>query len=229
MINHYAGPEKYCPRYRPQCLAREWSRQGHNVTIVGASYSHLFISSPSFGGSYLCEMENGIRYILLKTPSYSGNGIGRIVNMIVFVAQLWRMRKWLARQLSPDIVLAGSTHTLDFLPALRIARYGRTVIAREVRDLWPLTLTDLGGFPAWHPMVLLFKAAETYSYRNADKITTTLPNSLEYMKDRGLPAEKWMYIPQGVQLDLQDNAELPAGHLEILDGLQRKARLGVNG
>ena len=46
-INHYAGGPEYGMAFRPHYLAKEWKKMGHNVTIVGASYSHLRKKQPS--------------------------------------------------------------------------------------------------------------------------------------------------------------------------------------
>ena len=221
-VNHYVGPGKYCPRFRPTYLAREWVKLGHDVTIVGASFSHLFIRPPEFRGDRQIEWEAGVRYVLLKTPKYSGNGTGRMLNVVAFTLQLLRMEKWFARELAPDVVIAGSAHTMDSMPARRLARRCKAVFAREVRDLWPLTLTEIGGYPEWHPVVKMFRASEDYSYRTADKVITTLPNSLEYMQARGLEAGKWEFIPHGAEIRGEDPLDVPRIHQEILADLRAR-------
>lgn len=226
LIYQYSGPEKYCPRSRPLYLAHEWVKMGHRVTIVSASYSHLYLSMPSTNGRCTVEMENGIRYYIVKTPRYTGNGIGRLLNMAAFVVRLWQLRRAIA-QLNPDAVIAGTTHALDFVPALAIGRMNKAVVCREVRDLWPLTLTDLGGYARWNPLVLLFQAAENIAYRRADRIVTTLPHSLDYMKERGLDPAKWTYIPQGVDLAQEESTELPEEVLQALTRLRDEGRFLV--
>jgi len=221
-VNQYVGPGKYCPRYRPTYLAREWVKLGHDVTIVGGSFSHLFIRPPQFTGDRRIEWEEGVRYILVKTPAYSGNGTGRMLNLAAFSLQLLRMEKWLAREVAPGVVIAGSAHTMDSFPARRIARRCNAIFAREVRDLWPLTLTEIGGYPEWHPVVRMFRVSEDYSYRTADKVITTLPNSMEYMQARGLEAGKWEFIPHGADFSDNDRHELPQLHRELLAGLRAR-------
>ncbi|CAG1004992.1 hypothetical protein ANRL2_04450 [Anaerolineae bacterium] len=227
MAYQYMGPEKYCPRSRPIYLAHEWVKQGHTVTIVVASYSHLFLSVPEMQGSHRVETENGIRYEILKTPRYAGNGIGRMINMAAFMVRLWQHGRRIAKELRPDIVISGSTHALDFLPVRRIARLSGGIAVREVRDLWPLTLTDLGGYGPRNPLVLLFKAVENIAYRTADRVVTTLPNSLEYMQERGLRPERWMCVPQGVDLEPQEHAELPEEVGNVLSRLRNEGRFLV--
>ena len=227
LVYQYTGPEKYCPKSRPMYLAQEWVKLGHKVTIIVASYSHLFLTAPSFAGDHAVEMEKGIQYYLLKTPRYTGNGIARIANMVVFALRLWKLGRLLSERLHPDIVIAGTTHGLDYLSARRIARLSKGIIVREVRDLWPLTLTDLGGYGQSNPLVMLFKAAENVSYRTADRLITTLPNSLSYMQERGLLPEKWKCIPQGVDLDPQESAELPEEIHGVLNSLRGEGRFLV--
>ena len=59
LINHYAGSEKYGMEYRPYYLAREWVKLGHNVTIVGANFSHLRNKQPACRE----EIVDGIHYV----------------------------------------------------------------------------------------------------------------------------------------------------------------------
>jgi glycosyltransferase involved in cell wall biosynthesis len=221
-INHYVGPVEYCPANRTLYFAREWVKLGHDVTIVGASYSHFLIKNLQFSDGHFVQLENGIRFVMLKTPQYEGNGIGRLSNIFTFLLQLWRWQKWLADSFKPDVVIAGSAHTLDCFPAVRLARRCGALFVREVRDLWPLTLTDLGGYSERHPLVLFFRSAENFSYRHADLIVTTLPNSLGYMQEHGLKNGRWVYIPQGVDLGAQKEDKLPEVHLELLNRLHEK-------
>ena len=86
LINHYAGSPQYGMEYRPYYLAREWVKLGHNITIVGADFSHLRIKQPTAGEEYI----DGIRYVWLSTPVYQGNGLGRIKNMLSFLWKLYR-------------------------------------------------------------------------------------------------------------------------------------------
>ena len=75
--------------YRPFYLAREWVKFGHNVTIVGGSYSHVRTEQPKIIGGVTEENIEGVRYVWLKTPKYSGNGMRRVLSMFYFVFRLW--------------------------------------------------------------------------------------------------------------------------------------------
>lgn len=227
-INHYGGPERYCPAYRPNYLAREWTKLGHDVTIIGATNSHLFHSVPNHTKAYTVEQENGIRYVLLNAPAYHGNGARRVANMFVFLARLLRYESRLARELLPDVVVAGSAYVLDCVPASRLARRCGAGMVREVRDLWPLTLTELGGMSPRHPLVRLIQWAEDFSYRRADRIVTTLPCSGEHMRAHGLDPDRWAFIAQGADVaSWRSTVPLPTAYSEVLSRLRRDGHFVV--
>ena len=87
--------------YRPYYLAKEWVKQGHNVTIVGAAFSHLRLKNPVVDHDYFKEEVEGICYIWFKTPEYVGS-LARIKNILVFVRKLYKYSKQLVHDFKPD-------------------------------------------------------------------------------------------------------------------------------
>ena len=77
-INHYAGSPRHGMEYRPYYLAREWVQAGHAVRILAADYSHVRARQPDQAGSRHHELIDGIDYHWYVTPSYTGNGLGRV-------------------------------------------------------------------------------------------------------------------------------------------------------
>src|SRR6476619_4702233 len=98
LINHYAGSTRHGMEYRPYYLAREWVRAGHRVMIVAASFSHVRSRQPVVDGDMLDEPIDGIAYRWFATPAYSGNGVGRVRNIAVFLSRLWRQTPRLVRE-----------------------------------------------------------------------------------------------------------------------------------
>jgi glycosyltransferase involved in cell wall biosynthesis len=198
LVNHYAGVGEM--EHRPLYLAREWTRRGHRVVIVAASFSHLRERNPKVAKRVLREEIEGIDYLWVRTPSYSGNGIRRAINIVAFVVQLVRLQSELAAAYRPDFVIASSTYPLDIYPAWLIARRARGKLVFEVHDLWPLTLIELGGLPSWHPFIVLMRWAEGFAYRRADRVVSILPNAESYMRQRGMAPGKFAHIPNGIDL-----------------------------
>jgi len=203
LINHYAGSPKYGMEYRAYYLAREWVRLGHSVQVMASAESHCRAKKPELMGlDRLNEIIDGIHYTWLATPVYYGNGVGRAINMAVFVGRLYREGKQIAKLFKPDVVIASSTYPMDIWPARRIARMVGAKLVFEVHDLWPLSPMELAGMSKWHPFIVIVQIAEDFAYRHSDIIVSMLPKAREYMESRGMAPAKLHVIQNGI-----DNAE----------------------
>lgn len=199
LINHYAGSPQHGMEYRPYYLAREWVQSGHQVHIIASSESHVRSNAPVLNDQKrLDETIDGIQYTWLKTPTYTGNGIGRVKNMAMFVLRLLHEGRTIANTLKPDIVIASSTYPMDIWPARRIAKLTNAKLIFEVHDLWPLSPMELGGMSKWHPFIMLVQQAEDYAYRHADIVISMLPKVRDYMESRGMTSHKLHIIPNGI-------------------------------
>ena len=198
LINHYAGSIHHGMEYRPYYLAREWVRSGHRVRILAASYSHVRSQNPQLEtNARVDETIDGIEYSWFATPTYQGNSLGRVRNMMAFVARLLRESGEIARSYAPDVVIASSTYPLDIFPARRIARLANARLLFEVHDLWPLSPIELGGHSRWHPFIMLLQAAENYACRNANAIVSILPKVREHLQKHGMAPHKLHIVPNG--------------------------------
>lgn len=213
LINHYAGSLDMGMEYRPFYMGREWSKNGHEVTILCASFAHVRKSQPEVKQDLQEEEVSGIRYVYLKTPRYEGNGIRRVVNIFVFVLKLLFYAGRIARRFRPDAVIASSTYPLDNYPAKRISRKSGGKYIYEVHDLWPLSPVELGGFSRNHPFIRIMQRAEDYACRNADLLISMLPLTLAHFREHGLEESKWQYVPNGVFADDPDHEIPPPPHL----------------
>jgi len=229
LINHYAGSPRHGMEFRPYYFAREWVRAGHHVTIIGSSFSHLRSTQPICDKPVSFEEIDGIRYIWFRAPHYSGNSYKRIVNMLLFSVQL------LCRDVltvTPDIVIDSSTYPLTIWGSRKIAKRFNAKLIFEVHDLWPLTPMELGGYSRWHPFIFVLQQAENYAYKNADRVISLLPCAKEHMMSHGMHPEKFVYIPNGIDLhEWQATASLPAAHHAVINQLkaQEKFIIGYAG
>lgn len=224
LINHYAGSPELGMEFRPYYMAREWQKQGHQVLIVGATFSHLRKKQPSLHQ----ENIDGVHYRWVKTNEYHGNGIGRIRSMGTFVYKLKFRFKKILGEFRPDVVIASSTYPLDNYAAKKIAHYYHAKMVYEIHDLWPLSPMELGGYSAKHPFIRVMQRAEDFAYKHCDGVICMLPKAQPHTAERGLPPEKFHCVPNGIVIeDWQNPEELPTEHHELIEKLKTEDKFLV--
>ncbi|WP_339165052.1 glycosyltransferase family 4 protein [Siminovitchia sp. FSL W7-1587] len=223
LINHYAGSNIHGMEYRPYHMAKEWVKQGHQVTIIGASHSHIRTNQPTIRGKWTEELIDGISYIWIKTPEYEGNGVKRFLNMLSFVKELQFNTKKLVEGVSPDVVIASSTYPLDIYPASAIAKKANAKLIFEVHDLWPLSPMLLGNMSPYHPFIMIMQKGENDAYRKADKVVSFLPKAKQHMIDHGMAPGKFHYLPNGIDVEQWNEATeiIPKEHQEVINQLKK--------
>jgi glycosyltransferase involved in cell wall biosynthesis len=229
LINQYAGPESSGPLSRTTQLAREWAKMGIRTVIVCGSFVHTRKRiDPSNDKWIRLHHERGVLFLVLRLPAYRGNGIGRILNTIVFVLQSVVLAFWIRWRIRPDAIVCASVHGLDILSGT-VMRTRAAVLAREVRDLWPLTLIEMGGFSKWNPAIVGLSILEKYSYRKADAVFSTLDKSDTYMCGRGLSKAKWAYMPQSIeQSDAAERRAAPPNEIvELISNCHAQRKMVV--
>ena len=196
-INHYAGTPALGMEFRPFYLAREWVRTGHAVLMLAADHSHVRARQPQPGD----EDVQGIAYRWYATPTYRGNGVGRVRNIWAFLRAVWHDTPRILRDFNPDVVIASSTYPMDIWVARRLARQGKARLVYEVHDLWPLSPVELAGMSPRHPFIQVCQRAEEDAYRDADVVVSMLPCVHEHMASHGLDLRKLHIVPNGITLD----------------------------
>ena len=208
LINHYAGSDYHGMEFRPFYMAREWKNKGHNVTILGANFSHLRKNNPVIEKDFQEEVIDGITYVWVKTPQYQGNGVGRIKNISTFMWKLRTNYKMLADKYKPDAVIASSTYPLDIYPAHRIAKRCNAKLCFEIHDLWPLSPMEIGGFSEKNPAIVILQRAEDFAFKNSDVIVSILPNADKHIRERGFSTDKFVYVPNGILTGEKNEARM---------------------
>jgi glycosyltransferase involved in cell wall biosynthesis len=224
IVNQYAGGPTLGMENRPYMLAKIWRELGHTVTIVTASFSHLRRRNLGDCPSGEAMEILGVRYVVLPTLTYDGNGVRRGLSILQFSSEVVLAARRLRRSLRPDIVIASSTHALDVFGAKLLAgRCGKLIF--EVHDLWPLTPVELDGLSPRHPFTRLLQFGENWAYRKADRVISMLPHAKSYMVEHGMRPEKYLHIPSGVDPDVwaePDLSALPEEHERVLTLLRRR-------
>lgn len=228
ILNHYAGSPRHGMEYRTFYFAREWVRSGHQVLIVAASHSHLRQVNPQVKGATARETLDGVDYLWVRTPSYRGNGLGRIANMLAYLAGVYGPCHKAIAQFRPDLVVASSTYTWDNWPAAHYARKFSARYVYELHDVWPLTPMKLGGMSPRHPFIWTLQKAEDFACRRVDKVISLLPGARDHLMEHGLPGDRFAWVPNGIVLDEWiDRAPAPVEWVEQIQAFRRGRRFLV--
>lgn len=223
IVNHYAGSPVHGMEYRHYYLAQQFRRMGLRPVILCASFHHLLTKLPE---ERMAEVD-GVPYVWIKTCRYEKNDGRRVLNMLGFSARLaLRRLRDLPR---PQVVIASSPHPFAAVNGYRLAkRYGAKFIF-EVRDLWPLTILEVGGHSPRHPFMRAMAWAERLGYKRCDWTVSLLGGAKDYMVAHGLRADRFVHIPNGIEAEVsQRRAEpLPAEHDQAIGDLKGQGKLIV--
>jgi glycosyltransferase involved in cell wall biosynthesis len=222
-INHYAGHPEYGMEFRPFYMAEEWHKNGHQSLILGADFSHLRKKNPENPG---IEKKGNVNYYWIKTPAYKGNCFGRVLNIFAFVFKIFLQQKEILSHIKPDAIVASSTHPFDIFPAWFMAKKTRAKLVFEIHDLWPLSLTEIGGMHKYHPFVLAVGLAEFAAYKLPDKVISILPNAYAHAKKFGVSPNNFAVVPNGIELE-SGREPLPAEHDEEISQLKKAGKFLV--
>lgn len=203
ILNHYAQEPGGPGGTRHYSLASKIPRYGWQAYIIASSVEMntgrqrlpadrktLFMPLQDLPGGFLW----------VQTPQYTGNGIGRVTNMLTYTfhALLSRTTKVLPK---PDIIIGSSVHPFAALAGFKLARQYRVPFIFEVRDLWPQTLIDMGRLKSGRPITCLLQLLEKWLYHHSDKIIVLLPNARYYIAPLGVPCSRIHWIPNGTDLE----------------------------
>lgn len=199
---------------RGYLLMKELAHMGHKVVVI-TSDSNQLAAPPQLDADYLLEEVDGIQLWWVRTLKYTvAKSIRRILSWLHFEWRLmWLPKKNLPK---PDVVVVSSLSLLTVLNGLWWKTRYKCRLVFEIRDIWPLTITEEGGFNQSNPFVWGLGIVERLGYKYADAIVGTMPNLGEHVRNvLGYPRPTHC-IPMGVDVDLYAmTAALPDGFEEI--------------
>lgn len=201
LASKYAAFPTFGGGTRQFYLSRGLVREGNEVTLI-ASRSSYATSVPSFEGNSLEGSEEGVHTVVLNGRRIKkGFSIRRVWSWLEFEFRF--LAWWLRRSNGPDVVIVSSLSILTFLSGIAIKCRYQCKLVVEVRDIYPLTLTEVGGISNYNPLVVLLRWVERLGYTHADLIVSSLERFDCYIREDfpGL-ARKVLWIPMGVDSDV---------------------------
>lgn len=196
---------------RGYLLMKELAKLGHRVVFI-TSDSNQLADPPRIDGDYLIQSLDGMQLCWVRTFKYEiAKSVRRTLSWIHFEWRLIRLPKH--HFPNPEVVVVSSLSLLTVLHGLWWRTRYSCRLVFEVRDIWPLTIIEEGGFKPFNPFVYGLGLIERLGYRYADAIVGTMPNLGEHVQ-QVLGFNKVVNcIPMGVDAEMFASSEpLPADY-----------------
>jgi glycosyltransferase involved in cell wall biosynthesis len=101
----------------------------------------------------------------------------------------------------PDFIIASPMATFLTIPAYRLAKKYNAKFIFEVKDIWPLSIIELGGINPKHPLIRAMIWCEKFAIKKADLIVSSLQNYDQHLKKDLKIDKKFLWINNGIDLD----------------------------
>jgi len=199
-VTKYFSPKTATsPGGRGWFLVDEMKRAGHPVVVITSDSNNL-VDVPVLHKRVTVVDADGVKIVWLRTMKYSvAKSLRRIVSWFHFEWNLFRLNK--ANLERPDVIIVSSLSLLTILNGLLLRSRYKCRLVFEVRDIWPLTIVEEGGFSNRNIFVQGLAWLERMAYRKSDAIVGTMPNLREHVRaETGLDRPVFC-VPMGVAED----------------------------
>lgn len=205
IINQYSSTPEAGVGGRHYYFAKSLAKLGYEVYLIGAAFTHLLREPPVLKNNFKIEkIDENFNFVWVKMPIYAeAHSKKRIANWFSFAWKILSLKNILPK---PDVILYSSPSLVGYLGAEKLAKDLKVPLAFEVRDIWPLTLCELGGYAKTHPFIKLLQWIENRAYKNSTYVLSNLKNSYQHMQSHGMAANKFTWIPNGFLKEEVENA-----------------------
>jgi len=200
IINQYASTPETGGAVRHYNLAKELAKRGHKVYLIAASYNHLLLTPPYLKDDYRIDDISGFKFVWIRMPRYAhSHSKIRVLNWFIFAWKILKLSKIISDK--ANTILYSSPSLVPFLGAYLLARKLNSKLVWDIRDLWPLTLIELGKISKLHPFIFFHQWLENFACRKSDFIISNLPMVYNYLLKKGVKQSSFSWIPNGLSID----------------------------
>lgn len=214
LMNHYATQMFFDKAGRHYWFAKELKKRGYEPIVFCANTflkDDRIIDIDNGLSKVSIDEVTGVPYVFVKTKVSIGNGIDRVLNMLLFGLNLRKVALKMAKNQKPNIIIASSVHPFTMVAGILIGKKIKVPCICEIRDLWPEAIFAFGKAKETSVLGKILIAGEHWIYKNADALIFTKEGDTDYLKERrwtkeqggDIDLDKCYYINNGV--DIADN------------------------
>ena len=194
LINQYGSTPSSGYGGRLFYLSKKLAEQGNTVFLIIDQYHHLLTSADDLPSS---EVVCGVNVVRVRSLTYEGaHSPKRVFTWFIFSLKLLLINKRI--NLKPDVIISSSPSPFVGVTGVILSKLYASKSIFDIRDIWPLTLTALGGINERHPLIWLMKKAEKISLKHSNIISSNLPNTPLRIKEVLGYDKPFMWLPNGI-------------------------------
>ena len=197
-ISHYFPPEVNAPANRVYEMARAWVQRGRRVKVLTGFPNHPngVIPQRYRGKIYMRETVDGIEVHRCWLYAAANRGfVRRIANYLSFMLSAILVGVFKVGR--AECVIATSPQIFVAVAGWIVSLAKRAPVVFEVRDLWPAEIVAVGAIRN-RLIIKSLEKLEMFLYRRAKRIIALAQGTIEILTLRGVPSEKFVLIPNGV-------------------------------
>lgn len=179
--------------YLSQSLAKS-----RKITFVSGSYHHN-LQKQDHQISHV-DQNNGKPFFIkiIKLFKYSNSrSILRFINWFIFLFKLCLLNK---KKIGfrPTCILYSSPALPGYIGAYFLAKKFSCPLYLEVRDIWPLSIVELGPYSNNNLAIILLNKIEKFAYKTANGVVSNLFNLKKHIRKYTNKKIKFHFSPNGV-------------------------------
>ena len=175
---HYAQQPPFNTMLRYHNWGKYLQERGFDVTIVSASTVH------NTSIDVITKLENcneqycdGVRYLYIPTPRYTGNGLSRIWNMLSYCKGIKAFKK---NSDNIDCIVFCGAYLFPFVSH----HFKNIPIVCDTVDLWPLSIVEYTSVSSKNIFIKFLYWIEKVAYINCDALIFSMEGGSEYISER---------------------------------------------
>ena len=194
-------PETNAPAKRTLEHCNEWSRQGHQITIITGAPN--FPKGKVFDGYknkiYQSELINNLNVKRVWTFITANEGfLLRILDYISFMISSFFCGIFTRKH---DVIIATSPQFFTLLSAYFISLIRRTPLVLEIRDLWPESIVAVGAMKESSWTIKVLHRLAIFLYSRAKMVVCVTKSFKNELIKKGIDTNKIFVVENGFNLD----------------------------
>ncbi|MBK8055149.1 MAG: glycosyltransferase family 4 protein [Saprospiraceae bacterium] len=200
-ISKYAIAPPYGNATRQFYFSKYFAIKGYNTILMTSYSSGIKNIEPNIFDQYFkYDVIDGVHHYLLRGPLISlGFSFKRILSWVKYEWYVFKLGNDIVKKQKPDAIIVSSLSLLTIINGIYFKwKFGCKFIL-EIRDIWPLTLIEIGSYSRYNPIILFLGFIEQLGYKYADNIIGLMPNLILHIPQKY--KNKVHHIPQGIELN----------------------------